>query len=106
MLQKEKVTNGLARHSDQGLQYTSDAYYNLNQEYSVSPSMSKRGCPYDNSSMENLFGVLKAECLNRRKFLTRRELSEIVAEYVYFYNYERINLKDGLTPYEIRSKAV
>ncbi|MBQ8752817.1 MAG: IS3 family transposase, partial [Clostridia bacterium] len=27
------------------------------------------------------------------------------AEYVQFYNYERINLKDGLTPYEIRSKA-
>lgn len=28
-----------------------------------------------------------------------------MAEYVYFYNYERINLKNGLTPDEIRSKA-
>ena len=26
-------------------------------------------------------------------------------EYIHFYNYERINLKDGLTPVEIRSKA-
>ncbi|MBP3655153.1 MAG: IS3 family transposase, partial [Clostridia bacterium] len=25
--------------------------------------------------------------------------------YIHFYNYERINLKDGLTPVEIRSKA-
>ena len=29
-----------------------------------------------------------------------------VAEYVQFCNYERINLKNGLTPFEIRSKAV
>ncbi|MBP3752738.1 MAG: IS3 family transposase, partial [Pyramidobacter sp.] len=26
-------------------------------------------------------------------------------EYVHFYNYERITMKNGLTPYEIRSKA-
>ena len=25
--------------------------------------------------------------------------------YVHFYNYERINMKDGLTPHEIRCKA-
>ena len=28
-----------------------------------------------------------------------------MAEYVQFYNFERINLKNGLTPSEIRSKA-
>ena len=27
-------------------------------------------------------------------------------EWYRFYNYERINLKNGLTPFEIRSKAV
>ncbi|MBC8534259.1 hypothetical protein IAG03_09715 [Clostridiales bacterium NSJ-40] len=29
-----------------------------------------------------------------------------MAEYVRSYNYVRINLKNGLTPFEIRSKAV
>ena len=69
------------------------------------PSMSKRGCPYDNASMENFFGKLKAKCLNRRKFASRKALQEVVAQYVQFYNYERIQLKSGLTPYEIRSKT-
>ena len=36
---------------------------------------------------------------------TRVDLEQLVAEYVYFYNFERINLKNGLTPFEIRSKA-
>ena len=33
------------------------------------------------------------------------EVEQLVGEYVYFYNYERINLKDGLSPVETRSKA-
>ena len=39
------------------------------------------------------------------RFTTKSEVEQLVAEYVYFYNYERINLKNGLTPDEIRSKA-
>ena len=103
--QKEMVTDGLALHSDQGSQYTSQAYFNLTQEYHIQPSMSSPGCPYDNAAMENFFGTLKSECLNRMKFSNRSEVEQVVAEYVQFYNFERINLKDGLTPYEIRSKA-
>ena len=64
-LQREKVTGGLALHSDQGSQYTSQAYFDLTQEYHVSPSMSSPGCPYDNAAMENFFGTLKTECLYR-----------------------------------------
>ena len=102
---QEKVTNGLILHSDQGSQYTSKAYFDLSQEYHFSPSMSSPGCPYDNAAMENFFGTLKCECLYRAHYSTKAEVEQLVGEYVYFYNYERINLKDGLTPVEIRSKA-
>jgi len=105
-LHKEKVAGGLALHSDQGSQYTSQAYFDLSQEYHFQPSMSSPGCPYDNAAMENFFGTLKTECLYRMKFACRGEVEQAVAEYVQFYNYERINLKDGFTPFEIRSKAV
>ena len=88
-----------------GFVQQSQTYYDLSQAYHFTPSMSKRGCPYDNSSMENFFGTLKVECLNRRKFASMSELQEIVAQYVQFYNDERIQLKSGLTPYEIRSKT-
>lgn len=97
-LQTEKVTGGLALHSDQGSQYTSQAYH-------VSPSMSSAGCPYDNAAMENFFGTLKTECLYRSHFTTRAEVEQLVAKYVDFYNFERISLKNGLTPVEIRSKT-
>ena len=38
--QKEMVTDGLALHSDQGSQYTSQAYFDLVQSYHIQPSMS------------------------------------------------------------------
>ncbi len=104
-LHKEKVAGGLALHSDQGSQYTSQAYFDLSQEYHFQPSMSSPACPYDNAAMENFFGTLKTECLYRMKFTYRTEVEQAVAEYVHFYNYERINMKNGLTPFEIRSKA-
>ncbi len=104
-LQREKVTGGLALHSDQGSQYTSKAYFDLTQEYHVSPSMSSPGCPYDNAAMENFFGTLKTECLYRAHFSNRAEVEQLVTEYVNFYNFERISLKNGLTPIEVRRKA-
>ena len=67
--------------------------------------MSSSGCPYDNAAMENFFGTLKTECLYRMKFSSRADVEQAVAEYIQFYNFERINLKNGLTPAEIRSKA-
>lgn len=103
--QKEKAADGLTLHSDQGSQYTSQAYFDLTQEYNIQPSMSSPGCPYDNAAMENFFGTLKAECLHRTKFTCRAEVEQAVSEYVQFYNFERINLKNGLTPFEIRSRA-
>ena len=104
-LKQEKVTGGLTLHSDQGSQYTSKAYFDLTQEYHVSPSMSSPGCPYDNAAMENFFGTLKSECLYRARFTSRAEVELLVTEYVHFYNFERISLKNGLTPVEIRGNT-
>lgn len=84
-MQKEKVADGLALHSDQGSQYTSQAYFDLSKEYHFQPSMSSPGCPYDNAAMENFFGTLKTECLYRQKFNSRTDVEQAVAEYVQFY---------------------
>ena len=103
--QKEKAADGLTLHSDRGSQYTSQAYFDLSQEYHFQPSMSSPGCPYDNAAVENFFDTLKTECLDRMKFSCQSEVKQAVDEYVQFYNFERINLKNGLTPAEIRSKT-
>lgn len=100
--QKEKVTEELQLHSDQGFQYTSHGYFNLTKEYGITPSMSRRGNCYDNAPAENFFGILKSECINRIKLRTFEEAKIVIDDYIHFYNYERIQLKTKLTPYEKR----
>ena len=100
--ENEAVTAELHLHSDQGFQYTSHGYFNLTKEYGITPSMSRRGNCLDNAPAENFFGILKAECINRVKIKTFVEAEHLIDEYIYFYNYERIQLKTKLTPYEKR----
>ena len=103
---KEKVTAELQLHSDQGFQYTSQAYFNLTKSYGITPSMSRRGNPYDNAMAENFFSILKTECIYRTKLRTYEEARLIIGQYIHFYNSERIQLKTKLTPLEKRSQYV
>jgi len=59
----------------------------------------------DYQCMENFFGTLKTECLYRAHFSSRSEVEQLISEYIDFYSFERISLKNGLTPVEIRDKA-
>ena len=103
---KEKVTTELQLHSDQGFQYTSQAYYRLTQSYGIIPSMSRRGNPYDNALAENFFSILKTECIYRTKLQTYEEARLLIGEYIHFYNNKRIQLKTKLTPLEKRCQHV
>ena len=103
---KENVTAELQLHSDQGFQYTSESYYRLTKEYGISPSMSRRGNPYDNALAENFFSILKTECIHRVKLATYEEASLLIGEYINFYNNYRIQTKTKLTPLEKRNQFV
>ena len=70
--EKKKVAAELHLHSDQGFQYTSQAYFKLTKQYGITPSMSRRGNPYDNAMAENFFSILKTSVFtatNRRPSL-------------------------------------
>ena len=106
---KREVADGLIIHKapirdarEQGFQYTSHAYHNLTKEYGISPSMSRAGNPIDNAMAENFFSILKSECITRHKPETNDEAKFIIDDYINFYNFERIQLKTKLTPYEKR----
>ena len=103
---KEKVTAELQLHSDQGFQYTSQEYFKLTKSYGITPSMSRRGNPYDNALAENFFSILKSECINRIKLQTFQQARLLIDEYIFFYNNDRIQLKTKLTPLELRSQFV
>jgi transposase InsO family protein len=103
---KEKVTAELQLHSDQGAQYVSHEYYMLTKSYGITPSMSRRGNPYDNALAENFFSILKTECIHRVKLATYEEASLLIGEYINFYNNYRIQTKTKLTPLEKRNQFV
>ena len=103
---KEKVTAELHLHSDQGFQYTSQAYFKLTQRYGITPSMSRRGNPHDNALAENFFSILKTECIHRVKIETFKDARELIDDYIYFYNNQRIQTKTKLTPMEFRCQYV
>ena len=103
---KEKITAEVQLHSDQGFQYTSHAYFNLTQSYGITPSMSRRGNPYDNALAENFFSILKTECIHRVKLSGYDEARLIISEYINFYNNYRIQTKTKLTPLEKRNQFV
>ena len=99
---KEKTTEDIMLHSDQGYQYTSQAYFLLTKAYKMTPSMSRRGNCWDNASMESFFGHFKEEALRQFQIPTFEQAQEIVDDYVAFYNCERIELKTRQTPYQTR----
>ena len=55
----------LLHHSDQGYQYTSEAYQNHLTSLKCQVSMSRIGNYYDNAVMESFFSTLKAECTGK-----------------------------------------
>ena len=100
--EKKRAAAELQFHSDQGGQYTSQAYFNLTKKYNITPSMSRKGNPYDNAMAENFFSILKTECIYRHKPSSFRQANEMIDRYIDFYNHERIQLKTGEAPLKRR----
>ena len=100
--EKKRVAAEVQLHSDQGFQYTSQAYFKLTQSYGITPSMSRKGNPYDNAMAENFFSILKTECIYRHKPKTLKEADDLIGRYIYFYNHERIQNKTGVAPLTLR----
>lgn len=105
MQKEKKVAEELQLHSDQGSQYTSQAYFDLTKEYGITPSMSRRGNCYDNAMAENFFSILKTECIYRHHPTTFDEARRLIDNYFYFYNNQRIQLKTGVAPLTQRHSA-
>ena len=103
--EKKRVAAELQLHSDQGFQYTSQAYFTLTQNYGIIRSMSSRGNCYDNAMAENFFSILKTECIYRHKPTTFKEANEMIDRYIHFYNHERIQNKPGVAPLTLRHSA-
>ena len=99
--------DALLHHSDQGSQYTSEAFQRLMTEHGVTCSMSRSGNVWDNAAMESFFSSLKTERTARRTYRTRDEARADVFDYIErFYNTARRHSTLGyLSPAEFKNRA-
>jgi transposase InsO family protein len=72
---RQNPATGLVVHSDQGTQYSSDAFRETLEQLHIVRSMSRRGNCYDNAPMESFFSSLKSERLEHEHFFTPRRRS-------------------------------
>ena len=83
---------GLLHHSDQGIQYASSTFQALLATYQIVPSMSQRGCCYDNAAMESFWSTLKSELVHRCSFIDLAHAARAINSYIQnFYNPKRLH---------------
>ena len=80
-----------------------NAYTHELKEHRIFQSMSRKGNCYDNSVMENFFGILKQEMYYGTVFYSYEELKKTIEKYIIYYNEQRIKQKLGwMSPVEYR----
>ena len=93
-------------HSDRGWAYQMNAYTLELKENRIYQSMSRKGNCYDNSVMENFFGVMKQEMYYGMVFYSFEELKEAIEKYIVYYNEHRIKQRlNWMSPVEYRLKS-
>lgn len=80
-------------HSDQGFQYTSQAYNSRLEAFGVRGSHSRKATCLDNACIESFFSHLKTEKLYLNQCNSEAEIRQAVEEYIYHYNYHRFQAK-------------
>ena len=80
-------------HSDQGFQYTSQAYNTRLEAFGIKGSHSRKATCLDNACIESFFSHLKTEKLYLNQCNSERKIHQAIEEYIYFYNYQRFQAK-------------
>lgn len=88
-------------HSDRGFQYTSRTFHHKLEKAGMTQSMSRVAKCIDNGSMERFWGILKRERYYGKRFSNKKELVDMIENYIRYYNNHRVQRNLGiLTPME------
>jgi putative transposase len=103
---REVAPGELVHHADHGTQYTSIKLTTRLARAGVQASMGSVGDSFDNALAENLWMLIKTECIRGRVFATRADANLALFEYIDgFYNPRRIQKRLGyLSPIEFEEK--
>ena len=99
-----KRTQRLIHHSDRGVQYASSAYVTKLKSNGIEVSMTENGNPKENAASERVNNTIKNELLKGERFTSVRQVREMLARRIRFYNEERPHMSLNMcTPSECRS---
>lgn len=85
-------------NSDQGVQFTAQAFTGRLQAEGIRISMDGRGRVFDNIFIERLWRTVKYEDIYLNDYATVAELLVGLARYWHFYNHERLHQSLGYLP--------
>ena len=94
-------------HSDRGWAYQMGVYRQKLRDNRIFQSMSRKGNCYDNSPMENFFGIMKQEMYYGQVYNSFDELKEAIDKYMRYYNEKRSKASLGYrSPVEYRQNML
>ena len=94
-------------HSDRGWAYQMSSYRCALKKNRIFQSMSRKGNCYDNSPMENFFGIMKQEMYYGQVYNSFGELKEAIEKYIQYYNERRSKASLGYrSPVEYRKQML
>lgn len=89
-------------NTDQGAQFTSEAFTDVLKTHHIQISMDGKGCYRDNIFVERLWRTVKYEHLYTRAFNNLKEVKQSLIHWFEWYNRERFHQGlDNLTPDEV-----
>ncbi|TSI04709.1 IS3 family transposase [Lysinibacillus sp. BW-2-10] len=103
-LERLPAERQLLMHSDQGWHYQMKPYRHALKSRGIVQSMSRKGNCYDNSVMENFFGIMKSEFLYLKEFESVEQFKKELENYINYYNTKRIKAKLKLSPVQYRTQ--
>lgn len=105
-LERLPLEHQLLMHSDQGWHYQMKQYRKNLESRGIVQSMSRKGNCYDNSVMENFFGIMKSEFLYLKEFKSVEHFKNELEKYIEYYNTKRIKAKLKMSPVQYRTHFI
>lgn len=100
--EKKTETHPHYLHSDQGSEYTSDAYKTYVASKGITISFAHKASPWQNGFQESFYGKFKVDLGYMEQFESLGELIEAIYQTMYYYNNKRIHTKLKMSPVQFR----
>lgn len=85
-------------HSDQGSEYRSEIFQDNLKQYNIQQSMSAKSSPWQNGWQESFYSGFKVDLGHPECSETDGELTEAIAQTIYYYNNKRIHTALKMPP--------